>query len=148
MARINRETMLMKVAYAAAERSTCVRKQVGAVIALEGRPVSIGYAGAPPGLPHCVEAGCLIGPDGGCTRTTHAEANAIAFAARCGVETANAWLVVTLSPCVACAKLILAAGIHEVIFHDTYRDTSGIDLLKAGGCRVWQLGPDWRLNAA
>jgi len=127
--RISRDQMLMEMAIIASKRSTCTRKHVGAIIAIEGRPVSVGYAGAPSGLPHCLEHGCLTGPDGGCIRTQHAEANAIAFAARKGIATEKATLYTTVSPCLACAKLIINAGIIEVWYLERYRKTEGLDLL-------------------
>lgn len=129
--RMTRNHMLMEMAVLASQRSTCNRKKVGALIAQEGRPVAIGYAGAPAGLPHCIDIGCLIGPDGGCIRTTHAEANAISFAARMGIRTEDATLFCTTSPCYSCAKLIINAGITFVFYRDLYRDPSGIELLKS-----------------
>lgn len=130
--------MLMAMAEVASERSTCNRKKVGAIVANEGRPIVIGYAGAPAGLPHCIDEGCILGPDGGCVRTTHAEANAISFAARKGIELEDATLLCTLSPCYACAKLIINAGITFVFYREKYRDTSGIDLLLSVGISVTQ----------
>lgn len=127
--RISRDQMLMEMAIIASKRSTCVRKHVGAIIAIEGRPVSVGYAGAPSGLPHCLEHGCLKGPDGGCIRTQHAEANAIAWAARKGIATEKATLYTTVSPCLACAKLIVNAGITDVWYLERYRKTDGLELL-------------------
>lgn len=137
--RISRDQMLMEMALIASKRSTCNRKHVGAIIAIEGRPVSVGYAGAPAGLPHCLEHGCLTGPDGGCIRTQHAEANAIAFAARKGIATERATLYTTVSPCLACAKLIINAGIEDVWYLERYRKTEGIDLLSTKGIFCEQL---------
>jgi dCMP deaminase len=131
--RISRDQMLMEMALTASKRSTCNRKHVGAIIAIEGRPVSVGYAGAPAGLPHCLEHGCLAGPDGGCIRTMHAEANAIAFAARKGIATERATLYTTVSPCLACAKLIINAGIIDVWYLELYRKQEGLDLLSEKG---------------
>lgn len=138
--RISREQMLMEMAIIASKRSTCNRKHVGAIIALEGRPVSVGYAGAPSGMPHCLEHGCLPGPDGGCIRTQHAEANAIAWAARKGLATEESGIYTTVSPCLACAKLILNAGIRYVWYLERYRKTEGIDLLDQSGVPCMQLG--------
>lgn len=121
--------MLMEMAIIASKRSTCSRKHVGAIIAIEGRPISVGYAGAPAGLPHCLDHGCLAGPDGGCIRTQHAEANAIAFAARKGISTEKAELYTTVSPCLACAKLIINAGIERVWYLEQYRKVEGVALL-------------------
>jgi len=75
----------------------------------------------------------------GCKNAIHAEANAIAFAARNGVPTVNATLFVTLSPCKECSKLLIAAGIFNVIFRDAYRDESGIELLRSAGVGVEQI---------
>lgn len=137
--RISRDKMLMEMAITASKRSTCSRKHVGAIVAIEGRPISVGYAGAPAGLPHCLEYGCLAGPDGGCIRTQHAEANAIAFAARKGIATEGATLYTTVSPCLACAKLIINAGILVVHYLEQYRKTEGIDLLHSVGVNCQQL---------
>lgn len=137
--RLSRDQMLMEMAIIASKRSTCARKHVGAIIAIDGRPISVGYAGAPTGLPHCLDHGCIAGPDGGCIRTQHAEANAIAFAARKGIATEKAALYTTVSPCLACAKLIINAGIDEVWFLELYRKTEGIQLLGKLGISCEQL---------
>ena len=131
MARPTRDQILLRNAKDWAERSTCLRKRVGAVIAYEGRPLSIGYNGAPPNLPHCTPETCT--PDHPCFRAIHAEANAIAWAARKGVSTEGANLYVTVSPCNECAKLIIAAGIVEVHFIEKYRDGTPILLLQRAG---------------
>lgn len=128
--RISRDQMLMRIARTVAERGTCNRASVGCVIVREGRILSMGYVGSPPGAPHCHDAGCIIDKvTGGCIRTQHAEANAIAWAARCGIAIEGASLYVTLSPCLPCAKMILTAGIQAVYFAEPYRDTSGLDYL-------------------
>lgn len=129
--RISRDMMLIEMAVTASKRSTCRRKKVGAIIALEGRVLSIGYAGSPAGTPHCLDAGCISGADGGCIRTVHAELNAIAFAAKQGIALAGSTLYCTDSPCLACAKAIINAGITEVRFMQEYRDLSGLALLNA-----------------
>lgn len=129
---------LMRVAYIMATRGTCNRKQVGAVIAKDTRIISTGYVGSPSGQPHCTEAGCIIGPDGGCIRTLHAETNAIAFAAKNGLPISGSTLYVTLAPCLPCAKLIVSAGIHEVYYYAEYRDMSGVEYLMTAGVKVCQ----------
>lgn len=139
MKRVGRHTLNMMIAQLISQRSTCNRAQVGCVITQEGRIVSTGYGGAPSGLPHCMDVGCKIGPDGGCIRTSHAEAGAIAFAARKGVALEGATLYVTLSPCLSCAKLIINAGISRVYYLEPYRDLSGIELLEKAGVSVSQL---------
>lgn len=117
-------------------RGTCERASVGAVIAQDGRIVSTGYVGSPSGLPHCTDVGCLPGPSGGCDRTVHAEANAIAFAARYGIATDGATLYCTHSPCRSCAKSIINAGIVRVVYEHEYRLGEGKDLLRLAGIEV------------
>lgn len=145
----------MLMANAAGMRSTCSRAQVGAIVAIDSRPLVSGYNGTPAGMSHCDHT-CTCAtthpvefswdPDGhanncmakgGCTRSVHAEANAIAFAARNGVMLQGATMYVTLSPCYPCAQLIINAGIIEVVYASVYRDESGIALLNAAGVRAW-----------
>lgn len=138
--RPNRDQVLMEVAKAYAQRSTCLRRQVGAVIGVDGRVLSSGYVGAPPGLPHCTPEVCS--PEVPCTRTIHAEANAIAWAARTGTGTEGAVLYTTVSPCHDCAKLIIASGIRKVVFLSEYRDTEPLDFLEKAWVVVVKLyGP-------
>lgn len=132
--RISREQMLMEWAYSASKRGTCGRLAVGAVIARDARPVSAGYVGAPAGEPHCLEAGCdLTRP---CTRTTHAEINAINFAKAHNISTYACDMFITDSPCLDCAVAIEAAGICRVFFDREYRVTEGIRYLIANGVSV------------
>ena len=119
--------MLIEIAGLVARRSTCQRKQVGAVIARDGRILTMGYAGAPSGFAHCAEAKCDLSAP--CTRTVHAEANAIAYAARIGVSIEGASLYSTLAPCETCAKLIINSGIRDVVYSELYRTSNGLDLL-------------------
>lgn len=126
--------MLMRIARTVAERGTCNRASVGCVIAREGRILSMGYVGSPPGEPHCHDVGCLIDPGGkGCIRTQHAEANAIAWAARNGIALMGADLYITLSPCLSCAKTIITAGIAAVYYETAYRNQDGISYLNRVG---------------
>jgi len=117
--RITRDEMLMQFATIAAQRGTCRKAQVGAILAREGRVVSQGYVGSPPGFPHCTEYGC-IGAGGHCMRTIHAEMNAILFAARNGIRTENTELYTTHSPCWVCAKAIVTAGIRRVVYGEGF----------------------------
>jgi dCMP deaminase len=125
--------------------STCPRKAVGALIVKDGRCISWGYNGAPPGLPHCEENHhgrhpdeyLLGGPDLPCLNATHAEANALAFAARQGISTDGGTLYVSITPCHVCARLLIAAGIVTVIAREAYRDEEPIILLDRGGIRVF-----------
>lgn len=135
-ARISRDQMLMEIAHVISHRGTCERSQVGVVIARDARIIATGYVGSPSGSPHCSEVGCELGNHGGCIRTVHAEANAIAFAARSGIPTESCVLYSTLAPCRECAKLIINSGIRRVVFHHTYRDPGGIELLDSAGIVV------------
>lgn len=139
--RPSREVWLLRLAKVIAERGTCERADVGAIIARDGRVVSSGYVGAPAGLPDCLSNGCEIGTHGGCTRTVHAEANAIAFAARFGTSTDRCELYCTHAPCLPCAKLIVNAGIVRLVFEVPYRDTSGLALLHEAGVSVERVSP-------
>lgn len=123
----------MDIALLFKRRSTCLRRQVGAVLAREGRIISTGYGGAPAGVPHCTEETCHAHKP--CIRTIHAEANAVAYAARTGVPTDATTLYTTASPCIECAKLIINAGIVRVVYDEEYRDTDPILLLEGVGIR-------------
>lgn len=123
--RPSRDHTLMAIATAVSERSTCNRAHVGAVISRGSRVISTGYNGSPSGMDHCPSP-----EEPGCTRTVHAETNAIVFAARYGISTDGCTLYTTVSPCVECAKLIINAGIVRVVYKEPYRLTDGIELLK------------------
>lgn len=135
--RISRESCMMETARIWAERSTCNRLQVGSVIEKEGRIISLGYTGSPPGLSHCLDEGCIIDKlRGGCIRTLHAELNSICFAAKNGISVNGATLYVTTSPCIDCAKAIVASGIKRIYYDQEYRNKEGIEYLKKAGLSV------------
>lgn len=119
MTRRDRHTMLMDIAVIVSRRSTCQRAQVGAVIARDGRVLSMGYNGAPPGMPHC-EHDLSWGPQPACTNAIHAELNAIAWAARAGMRTDGASLYTTYQPCHSCGQAIVSAGITKVYYFCSY----------------------------
>lgn len=121
-----------------AQRATCNRRQVGAVIVRNKRILTTGYNGSPPGMPHCTEVGCWM-VDGHCIRTIHAEQNAIVQAALHGVSTEGASIYVSAAPCVTCAKLIIAAGICRVIYADKYTDSLGEQMLQEKGLELHQV---------
>jgi len=130
----------MDIAEKTAERSTCERAQVGAVLVKDRRIISTGYNGAPAGLPHCSEVGCLIRKVGSeedledhCHRTVHAEQNAIIQAALHGVSTQGATIYVTHQPCFTCAKMLINAGIDKIIFRRAYEDELSTQFLKQAG---------------
>jgi dCMP deaminase len=132
--RITREEYLMESARLAAKRSTCNRLQVGAILERDGRIIASGYNGAPRGFPHCDPQVCRI--DKPCTRTVHAEANCIYFAARHGIATVGSTLWTTDSPCAICAQAIINAGIIRVVYEDEYRDISPVQILQQAAIQV------------
>ncbi|MDD4495618.1 MAG: cytidine/deoxycytidylate deaminase family protein [Eubacteriales bacterium] len=124
-------------------RSTCLRRQVGALIVKDKRILSSGYNGAPSGCKHCSETGCLrdklnipSGERHELCRASHAEQNAIAQAAYAGTSIKDGTLYVTAQPCVLCAKLAINAGIKKIIFRGDYPDKLSLDLLQEAGIRV------------
>lgn len=135
--RSTRSEMFVEILGAVKKRSTCDRSQVSALIVKENRIISMGYGGSPSGLPHCIDVGCLIGSNGGCIRTIHAESNSIAFAARHGISVEGADLWVSLSPCLDCAKLIINSGIINIYYLEQYRSRDGIELLISAGIKVY-----------
>ena len=134
--RLSLHSIFMSTAKLFAERSTCTRKKVGAILVRDNRIISSGYVGSPPNQPHCIDVGCIMGNNGGCIRTIHAEANAIMFAAKNGISTNNTILYTTLSPCIDCAKMIVAAGIVEIVYDEQYRDASPLDFLISCGINI------------
>lgn len=124
-------------------RSTCLRRQVGALIVKDKRILSTGYNGAPAGCKHCAEVGCLreklqipSGQRHELCRAVHAEQNAIIQAAYAGININNGVMYVTHQPCVLCAKMIINAGISKIVFKGDYPDELSMDLLKESGVRV------------
>lgn len=128
MKRPSWDEYFMGVAFEVAKRSTCPRALVGAVIVREKRILTTGYNGAPAGLPHCTEVGCLM-RGGHCLRTLHAEQNAIIQAALHGVSVEGGTIYVTHQPCLACAKMIINAGIKRVVFGGEYPDALAVGFL-------------------
>ncbi len=119
----------MRMAELAAERSTCIRRKVGAVLVKDRRVLATGYNGAPKNLPHCEETGCLreqmnvpSGQRHEICRGVHAEQNLIAQAAVYGVKTKGATVYCTDQPCIICAKLLINAGIKEIFYKTPYND--------------------------
>ena len=109
--------------------SHCTRKQVGSLIVKDNMIISDGYNGTPSGYTNSCE------DDKGETHwyVLHAEANAILKVAKSTQSANGATLYITLSPCKECSKLIIQAGITRVVYHNQYKDTSGIDFLAEYG---------------
>jgi dCMP deaminase len=112
--------------------SYCKRKQVGAIIVKERMIISDGYNGTPSGFENCCE------DDEGYTKwyVLHAEANAILKVAGSTQSCEGATLYITLSPCKECSKLIHQSGINRVVYHEGYKDSSGLEFLKKAGVEV------------
>lgn len=125
----------MQIAFTVAQRSTCDRAHVGAVIVRDRRILTTGYNGAPAGLPHCDEVGHLM-IDGHCVRTLHAEQNAIIQAALHGVNIEGSTIYVTHQPCLTCAKMIINAGIRCVVYAGNYPDENSRRFLAKAGVEL------------
>lgn len=119
--RVKWNEYFMQIALQVSTRSTCDRKHVGAVIVRDRTILSTGYNGSIRGLAHCNDEGHMM-QNGHCVRTVHAEANAIAQAAKHGVNVNNSSIYITASPCWTCFKLLANSGINEIIFGEFYQD--------------------------
>ncbi len=122
----------LRMALTWAELSHCQRKKVGAIIVKDDMIISDGYNGSPSGFDNCCEN--EIGETH--WYVLHAEANAILKVAKSTNNCHGATLYLTLSPCKDCSKLILQAGIKQVVYNKAYKDTSGIDFLQSAGIDV------------
>ena len=135
------DTYFLRIAQLVAQRSTCTRRQVGAVIVKENRLLATGYNGAPNGVAHCyqVPGGCLreaqkipSGQRQELCRGLHAEQNAFLQAAAFGVPLKGGDLYCTHQPCITCGKMIINAGIKRVVFLGDYPDELSLEMLKEG----------------
>lgn len=144
----------MEIAEVVAKRSTCVRRQIGAVIVKDRRILTTGYNGAPSGLAHCLDLGCLRDklniPSGTRTETCralHSEMNSIIQAAQHGVSTKESTLYCTHQPCSVCARMLINAGIIKVVFTGDYPDTFAMELLKEAGVEMVRLPKPSPINS-
>jgi len=145
--RLSWDEYFMQMAELTAQRSTCLRRQVGAVIVKDRHIIATGYNGAPRGLKHCEEkGGCLrqqLGVPSGqrheLCRALHAEQNAIIQAATLGQSIEDGTIYVTHQPCVICAKMIINAGIKRIVVREAYPDEMATEILDEAGIRVIQL---------
>lgn len=127
----------IQLADVVASRATCLRRQVGAVLVRDNRILTTGYNGAPSGVAHCSQKGCLrnqLGIPSGqkqeLCRALHAEQNAVVQAALHGVDTAGATAYVTTQPCITCTKILINAGIRRVVYRGDYPDDLAVELAK------------------
>lgn len=133
----------MEIAHLVSRRSTCLRRQVGAVMVKGKNILTTGYNGTPSGIAHCDQTGCLrqqlnvpSGERHELCRGLHAEQNAIIQAAKHGVNITGATLYCTNSPCIICSKMLINAGIRQIIYQDGYPDRLSLAMLDESGIEV------------
>lgn len=137
------DDIYMELAVNLARRSHCIKRHVGAVLTRDTRIISIGYNGPPSGTHNCdeewPEKGCPPDSKGGCSLAIHAEQNAILYAVRNNMSVEGATLYITLSPCLACARIIFSMGIRKVLYLNSYAahkglsSDEGVDFLRKFG---------------
>ena len=127
-------------------RSTCMRRHVGAVVVRDRRILATGYNGTPAGLRHCEDVGCLreqmgitSGSNHELCRGIHAEQNAVIQAAKHGIAMDGAIAYCTHQPCVLCAKILLNAGVVDIVYRDPYPDPLSAEILAEAGLVPRQL---------
>jgi len=137
------DSYFLKMAGLVSERSTCLRRKVGAVIVKDKHVLATGYNGAPKGLPHCLVEGCLreklkieSGMRHELCRGVHAEQNAIIQCAYHGVSTKDSTMYINASPCKICAKIIINAGIKRIVYNGDYPDLDAIKILKEAKIKI------------
>lgn len=138
----------MEITELVSRRSTCLRRQVGALIVKGKRILTTGYNGAPSGLKHCSEVGCLreklqipSAERQELCRASHAEQNAIIQAAQHGISIDGATIYSTHFPCVTCAKMIINSGIKRIIYQKGYPDQLSQELLEEAGIELKKMPP-------
>jgi dCMP deaminase len=137
----------MSITELVAQRSTCTRRYVGAILVRDKRIISTGYNGAPTGISHCLDVGCLREQQGipsgerhELCRGLHAEQNAIIQAALQGSTVGGATLYCTNMPCSICTKMLINSRIVEVYYREGYADTLSASLMAEAGIPLMQLG--------
>lgn len=133
----------LEVACLVAKRATCLRRSVGAVLVKDKRILATGYNGSPKGMAHCLDTGCLreklkvpSGQRQELCRGLHAEQNVLIQSALYGISSENSTLYVTNQPCVICAKMIINAGIREIVISDGYPDALAKKFLKEAKIKI------------
>lgn len=140
MERPSWDEYFMDITSLVAKRSTCMRRQVGAVMVKQKNILATGYNGTPSGITHCDVTGCLreqlnvpSGERHELCRGLHAEQNAIIQAARHGVNISDSTLYCTNSPCIICTKMLINAGIRKVVYLEGYSDSLSMEMLEEAG---------------
>ncbi len=143
----------MAIADLAATRSTCLRRQVGAVVVKEKRILATGYNGAPRGLAHCLDIGCLreeLGIPSGerheLCRAIHAEQNAVVQAATSGVDITGSTIYTTTFPCSLCSKIIINSGIARIVCRTGYPDDLSRQLLREAQIKIDVFAEDGKIE--
>ncbi len=140
----------MRITREVALRSTCLRRQVGAILVKDKHILATGYNGSPAGLPHCEEVGCLrqkqrvpSGERAELCRGIHAEQNAIIQAAIHGVPIGGSTCYSTTQPCVLCAKMLINAGVKRIVYEGPYPDELALSMLTEAGIELvrWEGAP-------
>lgn len=130
MSRPEFDDIYIDLAVKIAQRSHCIKRHVGAVLAKETRIVSVGYNGPPAGTHNCDEEfgdkGCALDSKGSCSLAIHAEQNAILYATKNKVNVKGSTLYVSLSPCLSCARIIYSMGITRVVYLNSYAEYKGL----------------------
>ncbi|NLW17885.1 MAG: cytidine deaminase [Firmicutes bacterium] len=146
--RVSWDDYFMEITRVVATRSTCLRRQVGAILVKDRHIIATGYNGAPRGLAHCAEVGCLRMQQGVASgerhelcRALHAEQNAIIQAAVSGVSIKGATLYVNVFPCSLCAKMLINSRIERVVYQADYPDQLSHALLQEAGIELVQHKP-------
>ena len=149
MERPSNDEYFMEMAELVSSRSTCLGRRVGAVIVKEKRVLSTGYNGSPKGTKHCEELGCIrvkmnvpSGTRHELCRGVHAEQNAVTQAAYFGVSVDGATIYTTTYPCSMCAKILINAGIKEIVYSEGYADDLSKDLLGEAGIKIREYKPE------
>jgi len=143
MIRPSWDEYFMEITHLVARRSTCLRRQVGAILVKDKNILATGYNGAPSGVAHCLDVGCLrekLGVPSGerheLCRGLHAEQNAIIQAAKHGTNIDDSTLYCTTMPCIICSKMIINAGIRRIVFEEGYSDTLAAEMIEESGVIV------------
>jgi len=144
--RLSWDEYFSQVAQLVSKRSSCMRRSVGAVIVKDKRILCTGYNGAPSGIKHCTETGCIreklkipSGKNHELCRGLHAEQNALLQAALSGVSVRGSAMYITNQPCIICAKMLINAGITEIVILNGYPDQMAKDFLKEAKIKLRQL---------
>lgn len=149
MTRPSWDAYFMELTDVVAKRSTCLRRQIGAIIVRDKHILTTGYNGAPAGIKHCFEAGCLreqhhipSGERHELCRAIHAEQNAIIQGALHGIGLGGSTLYCTNHPCVLCAKMLINAGIKKVVYRHDYPDLLSAEFLQEAGIDLVRFIPE------